>query len=186
MMQRTTLTQLLADPQSPAPAVITESPPVVLTYRALAEQIERLAEQLRSAGLRPGDCVVIVLPNGLEFLVVFLAIAAAGLIAAPLNPAYKTDELRIFFEDIQPRAIIMGNGNAAVIEAAAGLSLAIWPAYLESSGAVGLTGVPQLSRRIPGNPAGDDFALLLHTSRAPGRPKGGPTTHTDGRRARRT
>ena len=84
MIQRTTLTQLLADPKSAAPAVIIESPPVVLTYRALAEQIERLAEQLRSAGLRPGDCVVMVLPNGLEFLVLFLAIAAARLIAAPL------------------------------------------------------------------------------------------------------
>ena len=179
MTQRTTLTQLLADPKSAAPAVITESPPVVLSYRALAEQIERLAEQLRSAGLRPGDCVVMVLPNGLEFLVVFLAIAAAGLIAAPLNPAYKTDELRIFFEDIQPRAIIVGNSNAAVIEAAAGLNLAIWPAYVESSGAVGLKGVPQLSRCIPGNPGGDDFALLLHTSGTTSRPKGVPLTHTN-------
>ena len=122
MMQRTTLTQLLADPKSAAPVVITESPPVVLSYRALAEQIDRLAEQLRSAGLRPGDCVAMVLPNGLEFLVLFLALARAGLIAAPLNPAYKTDELRIFFEDIQPRAIIVGSSNAAVIEAAAGLA----------------------------------------------------------------
>jgi hypothetical protein len=32
--------QLLADPQSTAPAVIIESPLVVLTYRALVEQIE--------------------------------------------------------------------------------------------------------------------------------------------------
>jgi acyl-CoA synthetase (AMP-forming)/AMP-acid ligase II len=179
MTQRTTLTQLLADPKSAAPAVITESPPVVLTYRSLAEQIERLAEQLRSAGLRPGDCVAMVLPNGLEFLVVFLAIAEAGLIAAPLNPAYKTDELRIFFEDIQPRAIIVGSSNPAVIEAAAGLSLAIWPSYVESSGAVRLKGVPQLSRCIPGNPGGDDFALLLHTSGTTSRPKGVPLTHTN-------
>jgi len=136
MMQRTTLTQLLADPKSAAPAVITESPPLVLSYRALAEQIERLAEQLRSAGLRPGDCVVMVLPNGLEFIVVLLAIAAAGLIAAPLNPAYKANELRMFLEDIQPRAVIVGSSTPAVIEAAAGRSLAIWPASVESSGAV--------------------------------------------------
>ena len=177
MTQRTTLAQLLADPQSAAPAVITESPPVVLTYRALAEQIERLAEQLRSAGFRPGDCVAMVLPNGLEFLVLFLALAQAGLIAAPLNPAYKTDELRIFFEDIQPRAIIMGSSNAAVIEAAAGLSLPIWPSNVESSGAVRLTGVPQSSRSIPGSPSADDFALLLHTSGTTSRPKAVPLTH---------
>src|SRR5438128_8877361 len=179
MMQRTTLTKLLADPQSAAPAVITESPPVGLTYRALAEQIERLSEQLRGAGLRPGDCVVMVLPNGLEFLVVFLAIAAAGLIAAPLNPAYKTDELRMFFEDIQPRSVIVGSSNPAVIAAAAGRSLAIWPSSVDSSGAVGLKEVPQLSRSISGNPGGDDFALLLHTSGTTSRPKGVPLTHTN-------
>ncbi len=143
----------------------------------MGEQIERLAEQLRSAGLRPGDCVAMVLPNGLEFLVLFLALARAGLIAAPLNPAYKTDELRIFFEDIQPRAIIVGSSNAAVIEAAAERSLAIWPCYLESSGVVGLKGVPRLSHYTPGNPGGDDFALLLHTSGTTSRPKGVPLTH---------
>ena len=118
-----------------------------------------------------------VLPNGLEFLVLFLALAQAGLIAAPLNPAYKTDELRIFFEDIQPRAIIMGSSNAAVIEAAAGLSLPIWPSNVESSGAVRLTGVPQSSRSIPGSPSADDFALLLHTSGTTSRPKAVPLTH---------
>src|SRR5262245_48992351 len=179
MMQRTIPTQLLEDPKSETPAVIIESPPVLLTYRALAEQVERLSEQLCSAGLRPGDCVAIVLPNGLEFLVVFLAILAAGLVAAPLNPAYKTDELRIFFEDIQPRAIIVGNNNASVKEVAAGHSLAMWPAYVESSGAVGLKGVPQLSRSTPGNPSGDDVALLLHTSGTTSRPKWVPLTHTN-------
>lgn len=93
MTQRTTLTQLFSEPNSAAPAVITESPAVVVSYKALSEQIDRLSEQLRRAGLRSGDCVVMVLPNGLEFLVVFLALAQAGLIAAPLNGAYKTDEL---------------------------------------------------------------------------------------------
>ena len=179
MMQRTTLAQLLPDPKSEAPALIIESPPVILTYRALAEQIERLAEQLRTGGLRSGDCVVIVLPNGLEFLVLFLAIAAAGLVAAPLNPAYKTDELRNFFEDIRPRAIIVGSSNPAVIEAAAEHSLAIWPAYVEASGAVGLKGVPELSRSVPGDPSANDVALLLHTSGTTSRPKGVPLTHTN-------
>ena len=120
-----------------------------------------------------------VLPNGLEFLVIFLAIAEAGLVAAPLNPAYKTAELRIAFEDIQPRAIVVEGSHPAVIEAAAGLSLAIWPAYVESSGAVSLKGVPQSSRSIAGNPAGDDVALLLNTSGTTSRPKGVPLTHTN-------
>jgi acyl-CoA synthetase (AMP-forming)/AMP-acid ligase II len=179
MTPRTTLTELLADPNSATPAVIIESPPVVLSYKDLAQQTERLAEQLRGAGLNRGDCVVMVLPNGMEFVVILLALARAGLVAAPLNPAYKTDELRIFLEDIQPRAIIAGGSNPAVLEAAAGHDLAIWPSYIESSGAVGLKGVPQLSHGIPENPDGNDFALLLHTSGSTSRPKGVPLTHTN-------
>lgn len=178
-MQPTALTQLLADPTSAAPAVITEFPPVILSYRALAEQIERLAGQLRSAGLQRGDCVVLVLPNGLEFLVLFLAIAAAGLVVAPLNAAYKTDELRRFFEGIRPRAIITVSSNPSVSEAAAGLNLAIWTTYAELSGSVSLSGVPELSRSISEIPTGDDFVLLLHTSGTTSRPKGVPLTHTN-------
>src|SRR5438445_1179531 len=120
-----------------------------------------------------------VLPNGLEFIVLLLAIAAAALIAAPLKPAYKADELRLFFEDIQPRAVIAGSSNRAVIEAAAARSLAVWPSSVDSSGAVGLKGVPQLSRSVSGNPGGDDFALLLHTSGTTSRPQGVPLTHTN-------
>lgn len=51
------------------------------------------------AGLKPGNCVAFVLPNSLEFLVIFLALTRAKLVAAPLNPAYKRDELRFFIED---------------------------------------------------------------------------------------
>ena len=63
----------------------------VVSYKALAEQIEKLSGQMRAAGLKPGDCVAVVLPNGLEFLVVFLALTHAGLVAVPLNPADKPE-----------------------------------------------------------------------------------------------
>jgi len=89
MTIRSSLAKLLADPGSSAPAIVSTSPLVVVSYGALAEQTERLSGQLRNAGLKPGDCVAIVLPNSLEFLVVFLALTNARLVAAPLNPADK-------------------------------------------------------------------------------------------------
>ena len=49
------------------PAIVSTSPLVIVTYKALAEQIERLSAQLTSAGLESGDRVAIVLPNSLEF-----------------------------------------------------------------------------------------------------------------------
>ena len=91
MTARLTLAELLADPGSSAPSIISTSPLMVVSYKALAEQVERLSGQLRAAGLKPGDCVAIVLANGLEFLVVFLALTHAGLVVVPLNPAEKPE-----------------------------------------------------------------------------------------------
>jgi hypothetical protein len=51
MIQRTTLAELLADPKSAAPALITESPTVVLTYRAL-DRHDLTALFAREASLR--------------------------------------------------------------------------------------------------------------------------------------
>src|SRR5271155_901927 len=102
-MKQTTLAHLLVDSTSAEPAIIAEAPSVEISHRSLADQVESLDGALQGAGLRAGDVVAIVLPNGAELLVLFLALARAGLIAAPLNPAYKSDEMRGLLMDIEPR-----------------------------------------------------------------------------------
>jgi oxalate---CoA ligase len=177
MPTRSSLAELLVDPGSSAPAIISTSPLIVVSYKALAEQIERLSGQLRRAGLKPGDCVAIVLPNSLEFLVVFLALTHAGLVAAPLNPADKPNEIRFFFEDAQARAVVAEGSNAAVKEATAGLGLPIWHPRRDSRGVVELPELPQGSRTSIGAPNPDDIALFAYTSGTTGRPKCVPLTH---------
>jgi acyl-CoA synthetase (AMP-forming)/AMP-acid ligase II len=176
-MKQLTLADLLADSPSAEPAIIAEAPSVEISYRSLADQVESLAGALQGAGLRAGDVVALVLPNGPELLVLFLALARAGLIAAPLNPAYKSDELRGLLLDFEPRAIIAANGNDAVAAGAAKLGVPIWSASLESSGAVSLGGIVRNSRGALGAPDVNDVALLLHTSGTEGRPKIVPLTH---------
>jgi acyl-CoA synthetase (AMP-forming)/AMP-acid ligase II len=173
----TTLAQLLADPTSAEPAVIAEAAGVAISYRALAEQVERLAEALCGGGLRPGDAVALVLPNGPELLVLLLALARAGLIAAPLNPAYTTDELRGLLADIGPRAIIAVRGNRVVSDAGAAFDLPIWVASIEPSGTVRVEGIPSTSPGALRAPEADDVALFLHTSGTEGRAKLVPLTH---------
>jgi len=60
MTTRSNLAELLADPGSSAPAIVATSPLAIVSYKALAGQIERLSGQLRGAGLKPGDSVAIV------------------------------------------------------------------------------------------------------------------------------
>ena len=100
----------------------------------------------RACGLRgdrfAGDPVAIVLPNGAEFLVTFLATTWALLIAAPLNPAYKVDEFKFYMEDIGVKAVIVPPGEHPARDAARQMYLPAWEARL---GAVGRVGLVRLS-----------------------------------------
>ena len=78
-----------------APAVIAldEGRNTTLGYRDLAEQARRLAAGLTSAGTKTGERVLIIGPNDADWVVVFLAIAAAGLIAMPLDDQSNREEI---------------------------------------------------------------------------------------------
>jgi oxalate---CoA ligase len=174
---KSSLSDLLADPGSSAPAIVSTSPLMVVSYKALAEQIERASGQLRAAGLSPGDCVAIVLPNSLEFLVVFLALTHARLVAALINPADKPDEIRFFVEDAQARAVVTGGASSNVREAVAGLGLPKWQPTVDRNGVVQIPQLPTASRTSLDAPNPDDIALFAYTSGTTGRPKCVPLSH---------
>jgi acyl-CoA synthetase (AMP-forming)/AMP-acid ligase II len=170
---------LLAEGQPSAPAVVAPASGAVVSYNDLAAQIEGLAVVLRGAGLAPGDCVATVLPNGLEALILFLAITRARLIAAPLNSAYKVDELTFLLEDAQARAVIADPANTAVRDASAKLGLSLWPATARADGTVEVGSFNPRGRSAPDHPRAEDVALFLHTSGTTSRPKGVPLTHAN-------
>lgn len=107
----------LLHPESTAPALLTEDC-ASMGHAALASEVERLATQLRSAGLGPEDRVAIVLPNGPEMALVLLAVMAVGC-AAPLNPRYREEEFRFYLDDLGCAAMITVEGATPAAEAAA-------------------------------------------------------------------
>ena len=69
--------------------------------------------------------VAIVLPNGPEMAVSFLAIAS-GCTAAPLNPAYRADEFEFYLTDLAARLLIVEAGKPSpAIEVARRLGVPI-------------------------------------------------------------
>src|SRR5579864_7827254 len=106
MHTKKTLADLFHQADSNRPALLLPEDGSAVTYRALVDQVEATASLLRQTGLEPGQTVAIILPKGLEYLVAFLAVTRARLVAAPLNPAYKPDEFRFYLEDSGARAII--------------------------------------------------------------------------------
>jgi acyl-CoA synthetase (AMP-forming)/AMP-acid ligase II len=57
-------------------------------------------------GIGRGDRVAVVLPNGPEMAVAFLAVAAAAT-CAPLNPAYRAEEFDFYLSDLNVSALLV-------------------------------------------------------------------------------
>lgn len=77
-----------------------------LTYGMMAVQAARLAGQFTALGLRPGDRVGILLPNGIRWCAAFFGAHAAGLDVVPLNTWYREDELVAVAERARLRAVV--------------------------------------------------------------------------------
>lgn len=152
------------------------------SYDELDSEVVRLADILAANGVEPGIPVSIVLINGYEFVATFLAVARTGAIAAPLNPAYTTDEFTFYMEDAGARVAILPSGAHPAREAATQLGIKTIETDLTSSnGHLRITlssnGVELTSMVNAHVPADSDIALFLHTSGTTSRPKGVPLRH---------
>ena len=75
------------------PAISSVSSPP-LSYQGLLAQVNRTVSTLNRHGIGRGDRVALVLPNGPDLAVAFLAVAA-GATCAPLNAAYRAGGVRV-------------------------------------------------------------------------------------------
>lgn len=77
-----------------------------LTWSELDSFACGFARDLSCQGVAAGDRVAILLPNGIEFVIAFLAVLKLGATPAPLNPLVKDEELAAFKADLRPKLSI--------------------------------------------------------------------------------
>ncbi|MSP82093.1 MAG: AMP-dependent synthetase [Alphaproteobacteria bacterium] len=168
-----TVRDLLGIGGATTPALLAPERPT-LSYRALCDQVDRTVAELNRLGVGRGDVVAIVLPNGPAMATAFLG-AAAGSVAAPLNPAYKGDEFDFYLGDLGAKALIIDAGStspAITVARARGIPLVeLIEVATDPAGVFGLEGRPSGSAAAPGPGVPDDMALVLHTSGTTSRPK---------------
>ena len=171
-----TIRELLAPHAAEAAAILAPGR-APSSFGGLRELARATVARLNAHGIGRGDRVAIVLPNGPEMAAVFIAVAH-GASTAPLNPAYRADELDFYLSDLGAKALIVAEGGDGPAVAAArrhgarilrlvapGERPAGWLELLAEDGAEG--GTPARG----GWAEADEEALVLHTSGTTSRPK---------------
>jgi long-chain acyl-CoA synthetase len=144
------------------------------TYRDLAATADRYGRGLQAMGLRPGDSIVLMLPNSSELVAVYFAAMQTGLYVVMVNWHLVGPEVAYLVGDSGAKAFIAHERFAAVaVDAAARADLPP-----EAHFAVGdVPGFQPLSRLGEGEPATRPDVRtagspMLYTSGTTGRPKG--------------
>ena len=88
-------------------ALIVRHQNVLLTWRQLADEVERTARGLIGLGLQSGDRVGVWATNCAEWIYLQLGCARAGLVQVNVNPAYRAHELAYVLKKSGMKALVL-------------------------------------------------------------------------------
>ena len=139
-----------------------------MTYQEVYNRSMQFAHELRSRGVHPGERVIILYENSIEFFIAYYAVWHAGGVVVPLNVFLIQHEIEHIILDSQPAAIIVSPLLRDKLEHLSPelLSHVITDIDIKSP-------APHHVERIPfsfKNP--HDMVALLYTSGTTGFPKG--------------
>lgn len=157
-----------------------------MTYGQLSAQANRYAGFVVQNGIRAGDCVALLMPNGGDYIAAWSGISATGAVAALVNVNLRGKSLAHSLSVAAARAVIVAD---SLLEA----YLSALP-YLDSPPALWVRGdrapgAPSLDQalaQLDGSPIRDasggrvtldDRALLIFTSGTTGLPKAAKVSH---------
>ena len=147
-----------------------------LTYGRLRELTDQLATALAAHGVKPGDRVATVFPNGPEAVLTFLTTSMIG-VSCPLNPGYKEDEFRFYLEDTGARFLLVPPGEASAARQALPAGARLIEVALDGAGRLEISDHGDITDKSLDLADAGATALVLHTSGTTSRPKRVPLRH---------
>lgn len=161
---------LLSAGDCSAPAICAGG--VEVTYGELRDRVDRLARALLARDWRRQDRVAIYAENGLFFVVSYLAVIRAGLVAVPIQTDAVPENARRILEDAGIRTILASSRyRAQACRAAADASVAVLSeAEIDERHALHDGPLPDMDPH-------HELAALMFTSGSTGAPKGVMVTH---------
>lgn len=158
---------------------------VNLTYRELNALVDSFANALLALGIRPGDCICLLMTNRPEYLISWFAITRIGAVASPMNPSYKEREVAYQLSNSEAVAVIVQQSLLPLIAAARTETPSLQHVITVGSDA---PQNPELSFRhlvqthpptpiTTREPGWEDIAVLPYSSGTTGLPKGVMLSH---------
>lgn len=151
------------------------------TWRELNARINRVANVLLSLGLKKGDKVALLLPNTVELVELYWAIAKTGTVAVPLSPLLRGPGLASLIQDSDAVALITCRDLAPLVEGIRSELTAIPDDRLlliDQAGRPGfgdyaaLVAAASSAEPPPSGVVATDFYNIMYSSGTTGLPKG--------------
>jgi long-chain acyl-CoA synthetase len=153
-----------------------------IRYGELARSCRRVGHLLRSHGLKPGDTVSVVMPNGLGTLQLLLGAMHGGYIVNPVNLLSQPDQMRHVLSHSDCKLVcVAAEWEERVRAVLAGMERKVALAVVDGDSLPSTEDVSPAPRRVkaPAVPSSDSVALLMYTSGTTGVPKGVMLTHAN-------
>jgi 2,3-dihydroxybenzoate-AMP ligase len=161
-----------------------------ISYRALEQRAEHLAQQLWQLGLRPRDRIVVHLNNAPEFVILYFACAKLGALPVMALLPHRLAEIR-YLSEFSEAVAYVGPGTLRgfdfvglarqLRELVPGVRLLLTTADSTDRDVVSIPRLlsDRVDARPLARPEADDVALFLLSGGTTGLPKLIPRTHND-------
>jgi long-chain acyl-CoA synthetase len=167
--------------KSPAkPFLFSESDSRQFTYAEFDDAVNRVARMMQVLGIKKGDVVSLLLPNGVEYIIAYFACWKLGAVAGPVNSLLKAQETSFVLGNSEAKALLVSSQYLPVVEEIRG-DLPMLESVVTFDDEIDAT------RRFTDNTSSgasdtkeiesDDEAIIIYTSGTTGRPKGCLLTH---------
>ncbi|MDP9033248.1 MAG: fatty acyl-AMP ligase [Myxococcota bacterium] len=149
------------------------------TFQAIATEAEKRASHLAARGLRKGDRLALVIPEGDEFVLSFLGALFAGVVPVPIYPQLSFKNAETYHDVV---AHIARASRAAMLLTSCKTRPFLDPIAARMGLDHGIIAVEELSgdaRPVDVPVFAEDLAFLQFTSGSTSRPKGVMVTHAN-------
>ena len=161
---------------------------VNMTYGQLNRSSNSLASWFIAEGVQPGDRAVLLLENGLEYVISYYAALKAGMAVVPISPDIRPDALQQIMTAVTPRGIIASAKSEKTLHAitpppSLQTAIVVSPRLPWQQRCFQVIPFQELSSCQADNPAtvfsDSSLASIIYTSGSTGKPKGVMLTHAN-------